>query len=129
MKEGDMFIMANFRADRVRQILALLTNDSAGYDKPYGLYQTTRIFCHVWIKLLFKTTRRKIDNFIPFRNYQNTAWASLSQHHHKTQLRLAETEKFAHVTYFFNGGRELPYENEDRILIPSPKVKTYDLQA
>ncbi|EPZ6111081.1 2,3-bisphosphoglycerate-independent phosphoglycerate mutase, partial [Pseudomonas aeruginosa] len=48
--------------------------------------------------------------------------------HGKTQLRIAETEKYAHVTFFFSGGREEPYEGEERILIPSPKVATYDLQ-
>lgn len=47
----------------------------------------------------------------------------------KTQLHIAETEKYAHVTFFFNGGRETPYKNEERILVPSPKVATYDLEA
>lgn len=57
-----------------------------------------------------------------------TRWASICLKSHKTQLHIAETEKYAHVTFFFNGGRETPFEGEDRILVPSPKVATYDLK-
>lgn len=60
-------------------------------------------------------------------NVHNTLGEYLSKSH-KTQLHIAETEKYAHVTFFFNGGREAPFEGEDRILVPSPKVATYDLK-
>ena len=63
----------------------------------------------------------------PKENVQNTLGEFLANNG-KTQLHIAETEKYAHVTFFFNGGRETPYENEDRILVPSPKVATYDLK-
>lgn len=63
----------------------------------------------------------------PKENVQDTLGEFLAKNN-KTQLHIAETEKYAHVTFFFNGGREAPYEGEDRILVPSPKVATYDLK-
>ena len=127
MKEGDMFIMANFRADRVRQILALLTDDRQITTNLAGFAKPPKFSAMFGLSSYSKQLAEKLTILFPSEIIK-TPLGEFVAHHQKTQLRLAETEKFAHVTYFFNGGRELPYENEDRILIPSPKVKTYDLK-
>ncbi len=121
IEEGDSIIFFNFRPDRARELTrAIVDEEFTGFERDY-----------------FKT------NFVAFTQYDITipnkevAFAPQTLHQTlgeylaelgKSQLRIAETEKYAHVTFFFNGGVEAAYENEDRILIPSPKVATYDLQ-
>ena len=119
--------MANFRADRVRQILALLTNDRQVTTNLAGFTEPPEFSALFGLSSYSKQLAEKLTILFPSEIIKMPLGEFVSTHQ-KTQLRLAETEKFAHVTYFFNGGRELPYENEDRILIPSPKVKTYDLK-
>lgn len=111
-RDGDSIIIANFRADRILQLLEYLSNLNT--DVLATLTNVPRSYDH--LKILFPK---------PPRPEGLGAWVA---EHNLTQTRIAETEKYAHVTYFFNVGREKPYENEDRILIPSPKVATYDLQ-
>ena len=123
MKDGDGILMANFRADRVRQILGALadprfdgfsrrrTVDFAGRA---GMVEYSADLNHFFEAVLPLV---ELDNILG----QLVADAG------KTQLRLAETEKYAHVTFFLNGGRERVFPGEERILVPSPKVATYDL--
>lgn len=120
--DGDVVIFMNFRPDRARQIShALIDPDFAGF---------------------LRKVRPQLADFVMTTDYGGDLPASCAfptDHLHnslgeylaslgKTQLRIAETEKYAHVTFFFSGGREAPYAGEDRILVPSPKVATYDLQ-
>ena len=121
VKPGDVFFCFNFRTDRLRQITIALSQQ----DMPeHGM--TT-------IPLYYITMTRYDDKFknvrVVFDKLQinNTMGEWVSKLGLK-QLRIAETEKYAHVTFFFNGGREQPFEGEDRILVPSPKVATYDLK-
>lgn len=124
MKDGDAILCTNFRADRAREILdALLLPEFSGFDRgqriqfsaaagmaSYGTELDT-----VMVTLF---PRQSLDMGLG----ETVAAAG------RTQLRMAETEKYPHVTYFFSGGREEPYAGEERILVPSPKVATYDLQ-
>lgn len=123
VRDGDAAVFMNFRADRARQLTAALTNPAfAGFARErqprFGYY------C---------TLTRYGDDFahLPAAFGPQTISEGFGEHLSKLglrQLRIAETEKYAHVTYFFNGGVEAPYPGEDRILVPSPKVATYDLQ-
>ncbi len=126
IKPEDAVIFFNFRPDRAREITrAMVQPDFSGFDRP----QATIPACYV--------TMTQYDvNFDAFpglhvayrpESLDNTFGAYVSEHG-LTQLRIAETEKYAHVTFFFNGGVEKEYPGEDRCLIPSPKVATYDLQ-
>jgi len=121
IKEGDVAICFNFRTDRCREITQVLTQ-TAMPDfgmKPLSLhYVTMNEFDHSFknIQIIFKNDDLK-----------NTL-GEIVQQNNKTQVRIAETEKYPHVTFFFSGGREIPFEGEKRIMIPSPKVATYDLQ-
>ena len=120
IKDGDVVIFFNFRPDRGRQLT------SAFVDSEFSYFPLEPIHVH------FVTMTRydkKLRNPVAFENedLKNTLGEILSKNGLK-QLRIAETEKYAHVTYFFNGGREKPFEGEDRCLIPSPKVSTYDLK-
>jgi len=119
--DGDAVICFNFRTDRCREITEALTQTAfPEYDmKPLKLdYTTMTLYDHTFknIRVIFQK-----DDLI------NTIGEVL-QANHKKQIRIAETEKYPHVTFFFSGGREVPFEGENRILIPSPKVATYDLQ-
>ncbi len=121
VEPGDVFFCFNFRTDRLRQITIALTQE----DMPeHGM--TT-------IPLYYLTMTRYDDKFKDVKvvfdkvDITNTMGEWVSKKGLK-QLRIAETEKYAHVTFFFNGGREQPFEGEDRILVPSPKVATYDLK-
>ncbi|MCW3105785.1 MAG: 2,3-bisphosphoglycerate-independent phosphoglycerate mutase [Segetibacter sp.] len=121
IKDGDVLLCFNYRTDRPREISEVLTQqDFPAYDmKKLNVYYTTlteydKSFKNVHI--IFQTD-----------NLNNTLGEILAANH-KKQIRIAETEKYPHVTFFFNGGREVPFEGESRILIPSPKVATYDLQ-
>jgi 2,3-bisphosphoglycerate-independent phosphoglycerate mutase len=120
--DGDAIVFMNFRADRARELSrAFLANDFSGFSR------RTRVHPSVYATL----TRYADDIDAPCAfepdNLSNTFGEYLEKLQ-RTQLRIAETEKYAHVTFFFSGGREVPYAGEDRILIPSPKVATYDLQ-
>ncbi|MEM2715522.1 MAG: 2,3-bisphosphoglycerate-independent phosphoglycerate mutase [Candidatus Thermoplasmatota archaeon] len=118
IKNGDVVVFFNFRADRARQLTEAFTRDDFN------------AFPRLPLKIHFITlTRYDASLPVPFafetENIKNTIGEIISLNGLK-QLRIAETEKYAHVTYFFNGGRENPFEGEERILIPSPKVATYD---
>ncbi len=124
MKDGDGLFMTNFRSDRARQILETLLNPHfKEFTRPrhihfsavLGLTEYSETL-NTWMKVLFPST--------PLHDVLGEVIAS----HGLKQLRIAETEKYAHVTFFFNGGREETFPGEDRILIPSPNVATYDLQ-
>lgn len=110
-KPNDALLVMNFRADRVRQILKLFTQEK----HLFGLTEYSQELSP------FMTT------FFPPESLENTLGEVIAKAH-LNQLRLAETEKYAHVTFFFNGGKESVFKNEDRILIESPKVATYDFQ-
>ena len=123
MRDGDAAVFMNFRADRARQLTRALTDP--GFDG-FARGRSPRLgyYC---------TLTRYGDDFahipaaFPPQSVANGFGSYLAQRGLK-QLRIAETEKYAHVTYFFNGGVEAPYPGEDRILVPSPRVATYDLK-
>jgi 2,3-bisphosphoglycerate-independent phosphoglycerate mutase len=124
MKDGDGVLCFNFRADRVREILgALLDPQFSGFPRR----RTVRFAVAVGMTPYSKDLDAFMQPVFPQQDLSNVigevvAAAGLAQ------LRMAETEKYPHVTYFLNGGREDPYRGEDRIMVPSPKVATYDLQ-
>ena len=121
VRNDDVVIFFNFRADRARQLSqAFLLPDFNGFDR------------EVWPKVYYVTmTQYDVTYQCPFifgpGNLEHILGEVVSASG-RTQLRIAETEKYAHVTYFFNGGVEKPFPKEDRKIIPSPKVATYDLQ-
>ena len=122
IKEGDVVIFFNYRNDRAKELTIVLTQQ----DMPEQGMMTIpnlQYFCMTPYDASFKGVHILFDK----ENVQNTLGEYLSNEG-KSQLHIAETEKYAHVTFFFNGGRETPYEGEDRILVPSPKVATYDLK-
>ena len=122
IKEGDVVIFINFRNDRAKELTTVLTQE----DMPEQGMKTIpglQYYCMTPYDANFKG----LHVLFPKENVMDTLGEYLSKLG-KTQLHTAETEKYAHVTFFFNGGREAPYENEDRILVPSPKVATYDLK-
>ena len=120
IRDGDAVVMFNFRADRARQITrALALDDFDGFPRP------DRPRLHTTMMTVYDRTFGLPVVFTP-QTFSNNLADVLSAHN-RTNLRLAETEKYAHVTYFFNCGREEPYTGEDRILVPSQKVPTYDL--
>ncbi|UCH83586.1 MAG: 2,3-bisphosphoglycerate-independent phosphoglycerate mutase [Candidatus Latescibacterota bacterium] len=119
--EGDTVIFFNFRADRVRQICTALTDPGFdGFDR--AAYPNPSITCMTQYDKRFSFPVAfppvALDNIL----------AQVAANAGMRSLRIAETEKYAHVTYFFNGGNEVEYEGEERVLIPSPKVATYDLK-
>ncbi|MDR0973396.1 MAG: 2,3-bisphosphoglycerate-independent phosphoglycerate mutase [Prevotellaceae bacterium] len=120
--EGDVVIFFNFRNDRAKELTVVLTQQDmpeAGMKTIPGL----QYYCMTPYDASFKGLHILFDK----ENVDDTLGEYLSKQG-KKQLHIAETEKYAHVTFFFNGGRETPFEGEDRILVPSPKVATYDLQ-
>jgi len=120
--EGDVVIFINFRNDRAKEMTIALTQKDmpeAGMKTIPGL----QYYCMTPYDASFTG----LHILFPKENVENTLGEYLSQQG-KRQLHTAETEKYAHVTFFFNGGREAPYDGEDRILVASPKVKTYDLK-
>ena len=122
IKEGDVVIFFNYRNDRAKELTVVLTQQDmpeAGMHTIPGL----QYYCMTPYDASFKGVHILFDK----ENVANTLGEYLAAKGLK-QLHIAETEKYAHVTFFFNGGRETPYENEDRILVPSPKVATYDLK-
>lgn len=121
VKDGDGVIFFNFRADRARQITrAFVDKEFAGFTRPSR--PRTYFVCFTQYDVTIKAPVA----FMP-QNLSNTLGEYLAKKGLR-QLRIAETEKYAHVTFFFNGGVEEPNVNEDRILIPSPKVPTYNLK-
>jgi 2,3-bisphosphoglycerate-independent phosphoglycerate mutase len=121
IKDGDVVLCFNFRTDRCREITQVLTQidlPDFGMKKLSVDYTTMTEYDHS-----FKNVHIIFSN----DNLNNTLGEVLQQQHLK-QIRIAETEKYPHVTFFFSGGREVPFEGEKRILIPSPKVATYDLK-
>jgi 2,3-bisphosphoglycerate-independent phosphoglycerate mutase len=120
IRDGDAVVVFNFRADRARQITrALALDEFDGFPRP------DRPRLHTTMMTVYDRTFGLPVVFTP-QTFSNNLADVLSAHN-RTNLRLAETEKYAHVTYFFNCGREEPYTGEDRILVPSQKVPTYDL--
>ena len=123
IKQDDSVIFFNFRPDRAREISRALCDPGFNqFERPCGFFDLT----YVCFTEYDPTIPNKQVAFKP-QTFSNTLGAYISQKGLK-QLRLAETEKYAHVTFFFNGGVEEPGANEERILVPSPKVATYDLQ-
>ena len=124
MNDGDGVFMANFRADRARQILtALLDPDFDGFDRP----RVVNFAAALGMSEYSERHNRWMETLFPPKIPANVLGAAVAGAGLK-QLRIAETEKYAHVTFFRNGGREAPFAGEQRILVPSPKVATYDLQ-
>ena len=122
IKEGDAVIFFNYRNDRAKELTVALTQHDmpeAGMTTVPGL----QYYCMTPYDASFKGVHILFDK----ENVDNTLGEYLSKLD-KKQLHIAETEKYAHVTFFFNGGREAPYSGEERILVASPKVATYDLQ-
>mgnify|MGYP000854727663 FL=1 len=122
IEEGDLVVCFNFRTDRCREITQVLSQED---HKEYDMFK---------LNLNYVTMTRYDRSFkdiaVLFHkdNLRNTLGEVLSENK-KTQIRIAETEKYPHVSFFFSGGREVPFSGEKRIMIPSPKVATYDLQA
>ena len=121
--DGDAFVFMNFRADRARELTAAFVRpDFAGFARPRALALSAYVTLTEYaadlpvtaVAFAPQSTRNTLPEYL----------ASLGLE----QLRIAETEKYAHVTFFFNGGREAPFPGEERILVPSPKVATYDLK-
>ncbi|MDE2164715.1 MAG: 2,3-bisphosphoglycerate-independent phosphoglycerate mutase [Alphaproteobacteria bacterium] len=122
MKDGDGVVCGNFRADRVRQILmALLDPQFLGFERP----RTMKFAAALGLTEYSDELNRLMTTLFPPENLRDTL-GEVVAHAGLKQLRIAETEKYAHVTFFFNGGREIEFDGESRILVPSPKVATYD---
>ncbi len=136
IKPEDGELLANFRADRMIQLASILLNQSGVIPaRDAGIYgQTTRTtegrkrkpFSSILSMMKYKEGL-KIPHIFPPISFTNTLGQVIADNKLQ-QLRIAETEKYAHVTFFFNCGKEEPFSGEERILIPSPKVQTYDLQ-
>ena len=123
MQDGDTVIFMNFRPDRARQMTRIFCDDDfKGFERRGGRKQVNYV-----CMAEYDATMPNCEVAYPPVELKNVLGQYLSENG-KTQLRIAETEKYAHVTFFFNGGVEAPYEGEDRCVIPSPKVATYDLQ-
>jgi len=124
MKDGDGLFMANFRADRAREILAALL------DPAFEGFETggqPAFACAVGMVEYSTALNPFLTTLYPPEDLSETLGEIVAEAG-KQQLRIAETEKYAHVTFFFNGGREEVFEGEERILVPSPDVATYDLK-
>ena len=120
----DSVIFFNFRPDRAREITrAYLFDDFTGFERRFGRFP----LYYVSMTQYDKTFESMLHVAFKPQSLNNTFGTYVADHG-LTQLRIAETEKYAHVTFFFNGGVEAPNQNEDRCLIPSPKVATYDLK-
>jgi 2,3-bisphosphoglycerate-independent phosphoglycerate mutase len=124
IKDGDGLLCFNFRADRVREILgAMLDPEFAGFPRKRQIKFAATVGMAQYSDHL-DTLMQTIFAPQSFPHILGEVVANAG----RTQVRMAETEKYPHVTYFLNGGREEPYKGEDRIMVPSPKVATYDLQ-
>lgn len=121
VNDGDSVIFYNFRSDRAREI------SHAILDEEFEHFARIRKDIYYVGMTEYDVTLKGIHTAFPPKDIKNTLGEYLAKED-KTQLRIAETEKYAHVTFFFNGGVEEPNKGEDRLLIPSPKVATYDLK-
>lgn len=121
IQPGDAVICFNFRTDRCREITQVLTQ----FNLPEHVMHTLPL--HYTTMTEYDKTYHDVNVIFESDNLNNTLGEVLEKHHCK-QIRIAETEKYPHVSFFFSGGRENPFEGEKRIMIPSPKVATYDLQ-
>ena len=121
IKDGDMVISFNFRTDRGREITKVLSQQD---NHEFGMYKLDLDYITM---TNYDESFKNIKVIYDKEDLTNTLGEVLEQSH-KKQIRIAETEKYPHVTFFFSGGRESPFEGEKRILCPSPKVATYDLQ-
>ena len=124
MEDGDVILMANFRADRAREILYALADASF---EGFARKKTVKFAAHLGMTEYSVDHNRFMQTMFPPEQLTNILGEVVAKHG-LTQLRIAETEKYAHVTFFFNGGEEREFEGEERILIASPKVATYDLK-
>lgn len=122
VSDGDTILFFNFRADRMRQIVRLF----AGLDVPE--YSPKKVLGDVSIITMTQYAKDLPTTILFPPDVVNNTLAQVLSENGLKQFHIAETEKYAHVTYFFNGGSEKPFEGEDRLMIPSPKVATYDLQ-
>lgn len=121
IEDGDAVISFNFRTDRCREITEVLTQ------KDFKEYDMHRLSLHYTTMTEYDNTFENVH--VVFRNDNLThTLGEVLEENGKTQIRIAETEKYPHVTFFFNGGREVPFKGERRIMAASPKVATYDLQ-
>ncbi len=124
MQDGDGVLCFNFRADRVREILAALLDPGfSGFPRR----RTIRFAAAAGMTEYSEELNAFLQTIFPTDNLEKVL-GEVAAAAGRTQLRMAETEKYPHVTYFLNGGREEPYPREDRIMVPSPKVATYDLE-
>ena len=121
IEENDSVIFFNFRPDRARELTRTLV------DKDFNEFDTKKMNLFFVCFTQYDETMPNVKIAFKPESLVNTFGEYISNNGLK-QLRIAETEKYAHVTFFFNGGEEKEYEGEDRILVPSPKVETYDLK-
>ena len=122
MADGDGFLFANFRADRAREIsLALLDGGFQNFERD----RVVKFSAAIGMTEYSEELSTMMAAIFPPEDVRETLGEVTAEHGLK-QLRIAETEKYAHVTFFLNGGREEPFPGEDRILVPSPKISTYD---
>ena len=121
INENDVVIVFNFRTDRCREITMALTQEN------FPDYNMKTIPLHYITMTRYDESFKNIEVLFEKDNLDKTMGQIVAEND-RTQLRIAETEKYPHVTFFFNGGREEPFKNEERIMIHSPKVATYDLQ-
>jgi 2,3-bisphosphoglycerate-independent phosphoglycerate mutase len=121
IKDGDVAICFNFRTDRCREITQVLTQTDMHE------FNMHKLNLHYTTMTEYDKTYQNVNVIFETDNLNNTIGEVLAAHG-KTQIRIAETEKYPHVTFFFSGGRELVFEGERRIMVSSPKVATYDLQ-
>ena len=120
IETGDVVICFNFRSDRPREITTALTQ------KDFPEFGMKKMDLHYYCMTRYDETFKHVKIVFEKENLANTLGEVISKHG-LSQVRIAETEKYPHVTFFFNGGREAPFEKEHRILVNSPKVATYDL--
>ena len=121
IEDGDSIIFFNFRPDRAREITRSIV------DKEFDGFETKKMNTYFVCMTPYDETMPNVEIAYKKEEIKNTFGEYISKKG-LTQLRIAETEKYAHVTFFFNGGEEKQYQGEDRILVPSPKVETYDMK-
>ena len=121
IQKDDVVICFNFRTDRCRQITTALTQEDF---QEFGMHKIPLYYCTMTV---YDEKFKNVNVFYKNQDLADSLGEILSKNG-KSQLRIAETEKYPHVTFFFNGGREAAFEGEERIIVPSPKVATYDLK-
>ena len=121
IQEGDVVLFFNFRTDRGRELTQMLSQQD------FDAYNTKKLALHYVTMTNYDDAFQGVNVIYDKDNLVDTLGETLAKAG-KKQIRIAETEKYPHVTFFFNGGREIPFDGEERMLCPSPKVATYDLQ-